>query len=378
MVDPVRQEVTALAQTVVLKVGTNVLTGADGRLAPEKLQALADQVQRLRQGGRKVALVSSGAIGAGIGRLGLSKRPADLRHLQACAAVGQSLLMGAYQECLAPHGTHTAQILLTAGDFDHRRRYLNARNTILTCFEWGVLPIINENDTVSVAEIRFGDNDHLAAMVTNLLQAPLLVLLTNVDGLYANDPATNPQAQVLVTVPEIDGRILAMAGASTSALGTGGMRSKIRAARLATAAGESVIVANGSRPGIIDAIFDGEPVGTLFLPHGSTVPAWKRWLGYTAQPKGRLLLDSGACEAVKAKGRSLLAIGIVQVTGDFSKGDLVALCDVESVEFARGLTNYSAADAERIVGLRTDQIVEVLGTVPYEEVVHRDNLVVIG
>jgi len=377
MLDPVRQEVIALAHTVVIKVGTNVLTGSDGRLAPARLQALADQVQRLRQAGRKVALVSSGAIGAGVGQMGLGKRPTDLRHLQACAAVGQSFLMRAYQECLSPHGTHTAQILLTAGDFDHRRRYLNARNTILTCFEWGVLPIINENDTVSVAEIRFGDNDHLAAMVTNLLQAPLLVLLTNVDGLYGTDPTTNPQAEVLTTVPEIDATVLAMAGPSTSALGTGGMRSKIRAARLATAAGESVIAANGGRPGILDAIFACEPVGTLFLPHGGAVPAWKRWLGYTAQPKGRLQVDAGASEAVRAKGRSLLAIGVVSVAGEFGKGDVITLCDADGVEFARGLSNYSAADVGRILGLRTEKIGEVLGAVPYEEVVHRDNLVVI-
>src|SRR5436305_3764795 len=188
MLDPVRQEVIALAHTVVVKVGTNVLTGPDGTLDPARLQSLADQVHRLRQGGRKVALVSSGAIGAGIGQLGLGKRPTDLRHLQACAAIGQSFLMRGYQECLARYNVHTAQILLTAGDFDNRTRYLNARNTILTLFEWDCLPIINENDTVSVAEIRFGDNDHLAAMVTNLLQAPLLVLLTVVDALYAGDP----------------------------------------------------------------------------------------------------------------------------------------------------------------------------------------------
>src|SRR5439155_1003885 len=203
MIDPVRQEVIALAHTVVVKVGTNVLARPDGTLEPARLQALADQLHRLRQAGRRVALVSSGAIGAGVGRLALGKRPSDLRHLQTCAAVGQTYLMRAYQECLDAHGTHTAQILLTAGDFDHRGRYLNARNTIVTCFEWGVLPIINENDTVSVAEIRFGDNDHLAAMVTNLLQAPLLVLLTNVDGLYASDPATNPDAELVATVPQI-------------------------------------------------------------------------------------------------------------------------------------------------------------------------------
>src|SRR5437899_117890 len=299
MLDPVRQEVITLAHTVVVKVGTNVLAGPDGQLNAERLQSLADQVQRLREQGRKVALVSSGAIGAGVGRLGLDRRPSDLRHLQACAAVGQSFLMRAYEECLARHGTHTAQILLTAGDFDNRTRYLNARNTILTLFEWDCLPIINENDTVSVAEIRFGDNDHLAAMVTNLLRAPLLILLTVVDGLYGTDPAAGAAASVLTTVPYIDGSVMDRAGGSRSTLGSGGMRSKLRAARLATAAGESVIIANGSRPGVLDAIFAGEPVGTLFLPHGTSVPAWKRWLGFTAQPRGRLVVDAGAREAVQ-------------------------------------------------------------------------------
>jgi glutamate 5-kinase len=375
--DPVRQEVIALARTVVVKIGTNVLTNAAGTLDAERLRALADQVHRIRQTGRKVALVSSGAIGAGVGQLGLGRRPTGLRHLQACAAVGQSFLMRAYQECMARHHTQTAQILLTAGDFDNRTRYLNARNTILTLFEWDCLPIINENDTVSVAEIRFGDNDRLAAMVTNLLQAPLLILLTVVEGLYAADPGMEASRQPLTTVPYIDASIMDMAGGSRSSLGSGGMRSKLRAARLATAAGESVIIANGKRPAILDALFAAEPVGTLFLPHGSTVPAWKRWLGYTAQPKGRLVVDAGARNAVQNKGRSLLPIGVVRVAGSFGKGDVVALSDTEGIEFARGLTNYAAADVQRICGLRTEQITELLGTVPYEEVVHRDNLVVI-
>src|SRR5437868_4851836 len=206
MIDPLRQEVVATAHTVVVKIGTNVLTSADGALDRGRVQALADQVQRLRAAGRRVVLVSSGAIGAGVGLLGLGKRPTDLRQLQACAAVGQSVLMRAYQEALAPHGVHPAQILLTAGDFDHRARYLNVRNTILSLWEWDCLPVINENDTVSVAEIRFGDNDHLAAMVTNLLQAPLLILLTNVDGLFAGDPA-DANAHLLTTVPAIDGGV---------------------------------------------------------------------------------------------------------------------------------------------------------------------------
>lgn len=377
MLDAVRQEVIALAGTVVVKVGTNVLTHEDGTLDPQRLQALADQFHRLRAAGRKVALVSSGSIGAGMGRLGLPRRPADLRQLQACAAVGQALLMRAYEDCLAHYGIPTAQILLTAGDFDSRSRYLNARNTILTLFEYGCLPIINENDTVSVEEIRFGDNDHLAALVTNLLQAPLLILLTVVDGLHACDPRSDAEASLLTTVPAIDASILAKAGGSRSALGTGGMRSKLRAARLATVAGESVIVANGRVPGILDALFRAEPVGTLFLPHDRSLPAWKRWLGYTARPRGRLVVDAGARQAVQHQGRSLLPIGVVQVNGLFAKGDVVALLDEDGVEFARGLSNYSSNDLERLRGLHSEQVRAALGASAYDEVVHRDNLVVI-
>ena len=377
MLDPVRQEVIALAHTVVVKVGTNVLTRGDGALEPTRVQALADQIHRLRATGRKVVLVSSGAIGAGMGRLGLAKRPADLRQLQACAAVGQAFLMRAYEDCLAKHGIPTAQLLLTAGDFDSRSRYLNARNTIVTLFEWGCLPIINENDTVSVAEIRFGDNDQLAALVTNLLQAPLLILLSVVDGLYSADPNTDPDAKLVPTVAAIDAEVLDKAGASRSSLGSGGMRSKLRAARQATAAGESVIMANGEQPDVLDAIFRGDPVGTLFLPHNTTMPAWKRWLGYAARPRGRFVVDAGARQAVQSQGRSLLPIGVIQVVGAFGKGDVVVLCDADGVEFARGLTNYSSSAADRLRGLRSEQIRETLGEVPYEEVVHRDNLVVV-
>lgn len=377
MLDPVRQEVIALAHSVVIKVGTNVLTNAEGTLDPAQVASLAEQIWRIRQSGRKVALVSSGAIGAGVGRLNLGKRPTDLPHLQACAAVGQCYLMRAYEECLAKHGIPTAQILLTASDFDSRTRYLNARNTILTLFEYGCLPIINENDTVSVAEIRFGDNDHLAALVTNLLQAPLLILLSVVDGLYSSDPTSDQSAQLLTTVPFIDASVTEMAGASKSTLGTGGMRSKLRAARVATAAGESVIMANGAKPNTLDALFAAEPVGTLFMPHGGTMSAWKRWLGFTARPKGRLVVDAGARKAVQHQGRSLLSIGVVQVAGSFGKGDVIALCDSEGGEFARGLTNYSSTDATKICGMKKEKIAETLGSVPYEEMVHRDNLVVI-
>jgi glutamate 5-kinase len=325
-----------------------------------------------------VALVSSGAIGAGVGRLGLGRRPTDLPHLQACAAVGQCALMQAYQECLAAHGAHAAQILLTAGDFDSRVRYLNARHTILTLFEYGCLPVINENDTVSVAEIKFGDNDHLAAMVANLLQAPLLVLLTNVDGLFTGDPRQDPTAALVPTVPHIDRAVTDLAAATTSALGTGGMRSKLRAARLATAAGGAVVMANGSADGVLDAVFAGAEVGTLFLPHREALPARRRWLGLTARPRGSLRLDDGARRAVERDGRSLLPVGVVAVAGTFGKGDVVSLCGRDGVEFARGLTNYSSADAERVRGLSTDQIARAVGKVPYVEIVHRDNLAVVA
>jgi glutamate 5-kinase len=378
MSDPVRQEVIARAHVVVIKVGTNVLADATGRLDRHRIQSLADQLQRVRAGGRKVVLVTSGAIGAGVGKLGLGKRPTDLSQLQACAAVGQSALMQLYQESLSPHGIHTAQILLTAGDFDNRARYLNTRNTIRTLFEYNALPIINENDTVSVAEIKFGDNDHLAAMVTNLLRAPLLVLLTNVDGLYSDDPRTNPDASLLAIVPNIDQSVTDLAATTTSSLGTGGMPSKLRAARLATAAGESVIMANGSVDGILDQVFAGESVGTLFLPHGQDVPAWKRWLGFTARTRGTLRVDAGAKRALIEQGKSLLPVGVIAVDGDFGKGDVVSIRDETGIEIARGLCNYSSEDASRLLGKNTEQIVNLLGSASYPELVHRDNLVVVG
>ena len=378
MSDSIRAEVLSRTGTVVVKVGTNVLANAAGHLDRHRIQSLADQIVRIRSEGRRVALVSSGAVGAGVGRLKLRSRPVDLPHLQACAAVGQSALMQLYQECLTPHGVHAAQLLLTASDLDSRARYLNVRNTISTLFEYDCLPIINENDTVSVAEIKFGDNDHLAAMVANLLQAPLLVLLTNVDGLYTADPGTDPTATRVETVPHIDRAVTDMAGATKSQLGTGGMRSKLRAARLATAAGGAVIMANGSIDGILNTVFAGESVGTLFLPHGDSMPAWKRWLGYTARPKGTFTVDDGARRAVVEQGKSLLPVGVRAVSGEFEKGDVVSVCDPEGVEIARGLSNYPADEAGKIVGLNTDQIAEMFGKVPYVELVHRDNLVVTG
>ena len=369
-----RPQFLAEPGTVVVKVGTNVLANAEGVLDRNRIASLAAQIHTVRAKGWQVILVSSGAIGAGVGKLNLGKRPTDLPHLQACAAIGQTALMQIYQECFAPHDILPAQILLTAGDFDNRARYLNVRNTILTLFEYQSLPIINENDTVAVAEIKFGDNDQLAAMVANLMQAKLLILLTNVDGLYSADPGTDATATLLETVSEIDRSVTDLAGVTKSHLGTGGMRSKLKAARLATSAGGAVIMANGSTDGILEAVFRGETVGTLFLPQSDGVPAWKRWIGRTARPKGFLFIDAGAQRAVVQLGKSLLPVGVREVVGEFGKGDLVSICDVSGAEFARGLSNYSADDAAKLAGLNTQQIAEQLGKVPYPELVHRDNL----
>jgi glutamate 5-kinase len=379
MTDLLRQEIAATVTPIVVKVGTRVLTRDDGQLDEERIAQLAEQLHATLTSGRQVVLVSSGAVGAGMGRLGLKKRPTDLAHLQAVAAIGQSWLVEAYERALSSHGRHAAQVLLTAEDLEDRIRYLNARNTLVTLLELGAVPIINENDTVSVDELltTFGDNDRLAAIVTNLLRAPLLVLLSDVDGLYDGDPS-RPGSRLISTVDRLDGSIFGLVRDRAGGVGKGGMASKLEAARLATAAGENVIIACGRTPKILSKIMAGEPVGTLFLAQGQTVAARKRWIGFTVKPRGRLALDAGAREAVDRKGRSLLAIGVVDVEGNFHKGDVVALCGPDGVEFARGLTNYGDEDLRKIRGLRTGQIAAALGHCPYDEVIHRDNMVITG
>ncbi|REK15891.1 MAG: glutamate 5-kinase [Planctomycetota bacterium] len=375
MTDLVRQEVATAAHTIVVKVGTRVLTGADGLLNRQRVETLAEELHALMETGRKVVLVTSGAVGAGMGQLKLTKRPANLAQLQAVAAVGQSHLVEAYDRGLRPHGRHAAQLLLTAHDLDDRTAYLNVRNTIRALFEFGALPIINENDTVSVDELQttFGDNDRLAAMVTNLIRAPLLVLLSDVDGLYDGDPADRG-SKLISTVKRLDESVIKLARAPIAGVSKGGMASKLEAARIATTAGENVIIANGRTPGVLAQIAAGDVVGTLFLAQGQALRSFKRWIGFTARPRGVLLLDDGAREAVEKKGKSLLAAGIVDATGAFKQGDIVSLADAAGCEFARGLTNYPLDDVLRIKGLKTDAIAGVLGRCPYHEVIHRDNM----
>jgi glutamate 5-kinase len=373
--DLVRDEVVLSARTWVVKVGTSVLTAADGTLDPARIDHLAEQISLVMDRGIKVALVSSGAVGAGMGQLGWKRRPENLPQLQAAASVGQAYLIRAYDEGLRRHRRHAAQLLLTHADFDNRLRYLNMRNTLHALFECDAVPIINENDTVSVAEIKFGDNDRLAAMVTNLIQAPLLVILSVVDGLYVSEPEAGAPPEVVPLVPRIDDSVLGLAGTGRSSGGTGGMQSKLAAARLVTRAGGSVIIASGTRPDPLTRIMAGEPSGTLFLADGQTHPARKRWIGLAARPRGFLVVDEGARRALESGGTSLLAIGIVEVIGEFDKGDVIGIRDAQGQEFARGLTNYTTTDTRRIQGLRTQQAREALGSDLYDEVVHRDNLV---
>lgn len=375
--DLVRDDVVLSAGTWVVKVGTSVLAGPDGSLDTQRVDHLAEEICAVMASGRKVALVSSGAVGAGVGRLGLKKRPEDLRGLQAAAAVGQAYLIRAYDEGFRRHDRHAAQLLLTHEDFDSRPRYLNMRNTLTALFEYNSVPVINENDTISVDEIKFGDNDRLAAMVTNLLRAPLLIILSVVDGLYRQDPAgsVGGTAEPVTLVTNLDDEILGMAGASRSPLGTGGMSSKLQSSKLVTQAGGSVIIASGKQANPLTRILRGEPVGTLFLARGATQGARKRWIGLTARPRGHLVVDSGARAAIESRHRSLLPIGVVEVIGQFGKGDVVGVRDPDGQEFARGLSNFGTEDVCQIRGKKSGEVRKVLGGASYEEVIHKDNLV---
>ncbi len=375
MLDLVRREVISSAKTVVIKIGSQVLARDDDSLDTDRISHIAAQIHGIRSSGRRVIVVSSGAIAAGFGLLKFGERPVSLPRLQAAAAAGQPHLIRHYDDCLRSHGYYAAQILLTAADFNSRERYLNMRHTLSTLLDQGAVPIVNENDTVSTDEIKFGDNDRLAAMVTNLLQNPLLIILSNVDGLYRGAPHAEV-SQPIPLVEKWNDELLDYVGTSATRRGTGGMLSKLHAARDATAVGENVIIANGTRPDVLQHILDGKPTGTLFLAQGGVMPAWKRWIGYTAEPQGRFVLDSGAYQAVSRDGKSLLAIGVRDVDGEFAKGEVVSLSSTSGTDFARGLSNYDARDSRLVAGKGSDQIEDLLGSVPYVEMVHRDNLVI--
>ena len=360
-------------QRVVVKVGTSTLTHATGKLNLEQLERLVRELADLRHRDIEVILVTSGAVGAGMGRLGLKEKPKTIPEKQALAAIGQGILMHMYEKFFGEYGETVAQVLLTREDITNRERYLNARNTLLTLLRLGVVPIINENDTVAFEEIKFGDNDTLASLVAGLIDADLLVLLSDIEGLYTADPRKNSEAQLIKVVEKLTPEIRELAGKPGTKLGSGGMVTKIQAARIAVDSGIPMIVTNGSREGVLKAIMQGENLGTLFLPRDHRINSRKAWIAYASKAEGCLYVDIGAEKALVEKGKSLLPSGVTQVEGDFERGCVLSIMG-QSGEIARGIVNYASSEIKKIMGCQSKEIVKLLGHKDYDEVIHRDNL----
>jgi len=376
MMNTNRTTVLNKAKRVVVKVGSNVLTEDNG-LNLKVIRSISRQICRLIDGGLEVILVSSGAMASGIRKVGLDKRPDEIPKRQAVAAVGQAGLIMEYEKAFDRCHKKVAQILLTGDDLNNRIRYLNARNTLRMLLAWQVVPIINENDTVMVEEIQFGDNDNLAAMITLLMDADILVNLTDINGLYDKDPRTNPDAEFIPLVSAIREDIKQAASDIPGALGTGGMLSKINAAKKVTAAGIPMIIANGTQSDTLIKLFSGKDIGTFFTPKTKKLKSRKCWIAFTLKPKGIIRIDDGAAAAIVNRGKSLLPSGIVGVEGEFSVGAPVEFRKIGANEtLGTGLVNYSADDIRKIMGLKSGQIKKCLGHKPYDHVIHRDNLVV--
>jgi glutamate 5-kinase len=365
------------ARRLVVKVGSSLVTNEGRGVDHAAVGRWAEEIATLKQGGKDVVLVSSGAIAEGMQRLGWSKRPAAMHALQAAAAVGQMGLVQAYEAAFSRFSLHTAQILLTHEDLADRRRYLNARSTILTLLALSVIPIINENDTVTTDEIRFGDNDTLGALVTNLIEAEALVLLTDQDGLYSADPRKNAAATLVRNARAGDPALEAMAGGVGSVLGRGGMLTKVLAAKRAARSGASTVIANGREERVLSRLASGEALGTELVADTSPLAARKQWLADHVRLAGTLTLDAGAVRALVHDGKSLLPIGVVRCDGQFERGEVVGCCDPAGREIARGLANYSAAETQRILRRPSSEIEAVLGYVDEPELIHRDNLVLL-
>ena len=372
-----RDEILKQAKRIVVKIGSSLVSSREAGLQPERIDRLADEIAALRSSNRELLIVSSGAIISGIKKLALKDYPKSLPIKQAAAAVGQSRLMWAYEKSFERLGLRVAQILLTHQDLADRRRFLNARHTLAALIEFGVIPIINENDTVAVEEIRVGDNDSLAAEVAHLVDADLLVILSDVDGLFTEDPRKNPSAQLIPVITEITEDIERRAGVSTTFEGTGGMATKVRAAKKVGEYGVATLILNGQQAGLLPTVLSGGDGGSLFLAKERRLTSRKHWIGYTLRPRGTITLDQGAVEALAKRGKSLLASGILNVTGLFEAGDPVSCLDQDGKEFAKGLVNFSSDTVGKIKGLRTAEIQQQLGPQEYEEVIHRDNLVIL-
>lgn len=362
-------------QRWVVKIGSALLTNDGKGLAVDAIDDWVAQVADLRQAGHEVLLVSSGAVAEGITRLGWKQRPHALHELQAAAAIGQMGLVQAYESRFQKFGLHTAQVLLTHEDLSNRQRYLNARSTLRTLLDLGVIPIVNENDTVTTEEIRFGDNDTLAALVANLVEADMLVLLTDQQGLFDGDPRSNPSARLVPEALAGDASLERMASGSGGSLGRGGMLTKVRAAALAARSGTVTRIASGHEPAVLQRLAADEPLGTCLKPSSGAVAARKQWLAGHLRVRGRLVLDDGAVKVLRSAGSSLLPVGVTRVEGEFVRGDLVVCIAPGGEEVARGLVNYSAAESSKIIGQPSSRIEELLGYVDETELIHRDNLV---
>ena len=365
----------ANVRRILVKIGSAVLTGEEG-LDLNIIEQLVSDIAALRERGCQVVLVSSGAIASGKHRMGIKGKLKSIPQKQAAAAVGQGRLMRVYSNAFGKHGLFVGQVLLTMSDITDRKRFLNIRNTLFTLMDWGVITIINENDTVSVDEIKFGDNDHLAAMVANICEANLVVNLTSTEGLYDRNPNSSKKAKLIPLVTEITPEIEAAATDEATSVGMGGMKSKVLAAKKVIASGIPYIIAPGRRPGVLQEILDGKETGTLFLPPAEHLNSRKYWIAFTLRSRGRLQIDDGAKQALIQDGKSLLPSGVTQVEGDFAVGDPVACVDTAGNAIAKGLVNFSADDIRKIMGQKSSQIEQILGFKDYNEVIHRDNLAV--
>jgi glutamate 5-kinase len=371
----IRKQVVSNVKRALIKIGTGVLAGTDG-LDLNIVEQLVDEMVQLRSKGIQVVIVTSGAIASGKHRMGITGKLKSMPQKQACAAIGQGRLMRIYSNAFGKHSVYVAQILLTMSDLTDRTRFINVRNTLSTLMDWNVVPIINENDTVSVDEIKFGDNDHLAAMIANIIQADILINLTNTEGLFDRNPTGKQRAKLIKLVHEITDEIESMATAEADPLGMGGMRSKVIAAQKVTACGIPYIIARGKTKGILADVFAGKEKGTLFLPSPQPLTSREYWIAFTLKSMGKLFLDDGAKNAIVNQGKSLLPSGIIRVEGDFNVGDPVICIGTDGKAFAKGLVNFNSADIQKIQGLKTTKIEQVLGHKDYDEVIHRDNMAV--
>lgn len=370
-----RKETLANVKRVLIKIGSAVLTGENG-LDLQIIEQLVDEIAHLTKEGYQIVIVTSGAIASGKHRMGITGKLKSMPQKQALAAIGQSRLMRVYSNSFGKYGIFVAQILLTMSDLTDRKRYLNVRNTLSTIIDWGVIPIINENDSVAVDEIKFGDNDHLAAMITNIMDAQLLINLTSTEGLYDQNPTGSKKAKLISLVKEFTPEIESAATDETSAVGLGGMKSKVIAAKTVTSSGIPCLIAPGKKKGVLHDIFAGKEIGTLFLPASEHMSSRKYWIAFTLRSRGKLFLDDGAMTAILEEGKSLLPSGVINVEGDFCIGDPVTCVNAEGTQFAKGLVNYSALEIKKIMGLKSTKIEQVLGYKDYDEIIHRDNLAV--